>query len=132
MRACETSDDAPGGRVLLLTALGRDVEALSLVRNEEDNIALLLAREGGAHHSLLRWIMISLRAFLEGKREESLEALENTMKWRRGEELFQAVRQMSRLREHDRAIPLFRTRRGVRLPLSSANDSRSLARPVVG
>jgi TolB-like protein len=87
-----------------LMSLGREAEALELARRDERTFGELLRRETNPQFQFGYWIAVSLRAQLEGKREESLAALARTMNWRRGEELFHAVRQLARLGEGERAI----------------------------
>jgi hypothetical protein len=87
-----------------LMSLGREAEALELARQDERTFGELLTRETNPQYQFGYWIAVSLRALLEGKREESLAALARTMSWRRGEELFHAVRQLARLGEADQAI----------------------------
>jgi TolB-like protein len=87
-----------------LMALGRDSEALELARRDELTLGELLKRETNPQFQFGYWIAVFMRALLEGKREESLAALDRTMNWRRGEELFHAVRQLARLGEVEPAI----------------------------
>jgi serine/threonine protein kinase len=87
-----------------LMALGRDAEALDLARRDEQTLGELLKRESNPQYQFGYWIAVSLRALLEGKREESFAAIDRTMTWRRGEELFHAVRLLARLGEVDRGV----------------------------
>jgi TolB-like protein len=91
-----------------LMSLGRDAEALELARRDEQMLGELLKRETNPQYQFGYWIAVSLRALLEGKRTESLAALNRTMSWRRGEELFHGVRLLARLGETEEAITQMR------------------------
>ena len=108
-------------------SLGREAEALELARHDERTLGELLKRETNPQYQFGYWIAVSLRALLEGKPEESLAALDRTMSWRRGEELFHAVRQLARLGEVDQAIVELEARRGIWVHLLPRADARFLA-----
>jgi tetratricopeptide (TPR) repeat protein len=79
-----------------LASLGRTTDALDLLRD----------RESRPHqHPLIRWFLVSLRALLEGKRSEALEATERGIALirRGGEELYYFVRQLAYLGDVSRA-----------------------------
>lgn len=82
---------------LALASLGREREALDLLRNREQR---------PAQHPLIRFFLSSLRALLEGKSQESLAMSEQGIAAirRGGEELFYFVRQLSYLGETERAV----------------------------
>jgi hypothetical protein len=81
---------------LALAAIGREEQALDLLRK----------RERGPAQPLSRLFLSSLRALLEGNRDESLSITEQGIAAIRkgGEELFYYVRQLSYLGAADRAI----------------------------
>ena len=87
-----------------LIALGREPEALALLLENERIFGELVATETNPQYQFRYWTAVSLRAMVEGKREESLVTLAKTMRWRRGEELFHAVGQLARLGEEEQAI----------------------------
>jgi len=98
-RAVEASGDEFGyGRPLALTALGRTEEALATLRQGE------LARPWRLGKSFLT----SLRAFLEGHREESLQACEEIRKstFRDPEGIYYIARQFSYLGQGTEALEM--------------------------
>jgi tetratricopeptide (TPR) repeat protein len=96
-KALDTSDNDYGyGRALALTGLGRIEEA----------VVLLKEREAEKPWRLGLLYLISLRALLEGKREESLEANAEISKstFRDPEGIFYFARHLSYLRQEDEAL----------------------------
>jgi serine/threonine protein kinase len=96
-KALDTSDNDYGyGRALALTGLGRI----------EDAVVLLKEREAEKPWRLGLLYLISLRALLEGKREESLEANAEISKstFRDPEGIFYFARHLSYLRQEDEAL----------------------------
>jgi serine/threonine protein kinase len=96
-RALDTSTSDYGyGRALALTGLGRFEEAVALLKQRE-----------AEKPSRLGWLYLtSLRALLEGKREESLEANAELRKstFRDPEGIFYFARHLSYLRQEDEAL----------------------------
>jgi DNA-binding winged helix-turn-helix (wHTH) protein len=90
---------------LALVDLGREEEALDLVRRDVAALELSLTQEHTSHHELFYRFGIALRALLEGKRAESLRALDSTKEWRTGsEELYHQSRHLARLGESEGAV----------------------------
>jgi tetratricopeptide (TPR) repeat protein len=94
--------DTSGGDIgyldaLALASLGREQEAVDLLRSREQR---------PAQHQLIRYFLVSLRALLEGNREESLNITKQAIAavQRGGEELFHLVRQLSYLGEREQAM----------------------------
>jgi TolB-like protein len=82
---------------LALAAMDRGDQALQLLRDREQR---------KHQHQLIRWFVISLRALLEGRKEEALQATEQgiaLIHWG-GEELYYFVRQLARAGDVERAI----------------------------
>jgi eukaryotic-like serine/threonine-protein kinase len=98
-RALEiSSDDFGYGRALALTGLGRFAEAVTLLKEREAEKPWRLG-----------WLYLtSLRALLEGKREESLEASDEFRKstFRDPEGIYYFARHLSYLREEDEALEM--------------------------
>lgn len=94
----ETFGDIGYIEPLALASMGREEEALRILRKNEQ-----AAQDRG-----LRAYLISLRALLEGRREESLEAMDYIARTVRDPEaLFYMVRQYARLEEVEAGTSLF-------------------------
>jgi TolB-like protein len=97
-QALETSGGDFGYmNALALASLGRENEAVDLLRRHEQR---------PAQHALVRSFLTSLRALLEGKREEGVRVTEQVIAaiHKGGEELFYCARQLAYLGELDRAL----------------------------
>jgi tetratricopeptide (TPR) repeat protein len=80
---------------VVLTTMGREAEALSVLRE----------REREDRPEAMRVFIASLRALLEGKREESLEATERCLAHFRDPEVrYYLARQLAHLGAHERAL----------------------------
>jgi hypothetical protein len=99
-RALDTcGGDFGYGTALTLAALGRTEQAITLLRGKEHDQT---GRLGGLY-------LTSLRALLEGRREESLQASEEFRKatFRDPEGLFYMARQLAYLGEKPMALEMF-------------------------
>jgi hypothetical protein len=97
-RALETSSGDIGYMdALALASIDRQDEALALLRTREQR---------PVQHQLIRLFLVSLRALLEGKREESLSTTKQGVAMIRkgGEELFYFVRHLAYIGECEMAI----------------------------
>ncbi len=80
---------------LILASMGREAEAVAALRD----------REGEGHSGVLRAFVTSLRALLEGRREESLAATETTLAHLTDPEpRYYMARQLARLGARERAL----------------------------
>jgi hypothetical protein len=98
LQALETSGGDIGYlRPLALAALGREQEALDMLRSFEQR---------PRQHQLILNYLVSLRALLEGNREESVRMTDEGVEaiQRGGEELFYFARQFAYLSEQERAL----------------------------
>jgi serine/threonine protein kinase/tetratricopeptide (TPR) repeat protein len=81
--------------MLILASMGREAEAVATLRD----------REGEGHSGVLRAFVTSLRALLEGRREESLAATETTLAHLTDPEArYYMARQLARLGARERAL----------------------------
>ena len=101
-----SSSGAKGNMVTIyaMALMGKEAQALDLVREDEKSLEVLLAREHTLHHQLIYSLTAAMRALLEGKREESLSALRKSIQGRRGEELYYITRSLARLEATDEAL----------------------------